>query len=168
MLACISNQLLDLGDNGGPTFEAHSNAPLRGGKLNFFEGGIRPACFVHSPLLKIRASGGEGVVYTGILHTTDWFATFAALSGASLPSPDDPSLAINGIDAWPVFTAVARDGNRTMDSNDRFVDAGARQEARLPTTFCEQAIGSLSRAVIGKDGQMGSAEIVCSAPVVAG
>lgn len=131
MLACNSNQLLDLGDNGGPTFEAHSNAPLRGGKLNFFEGGIRPACFVHSPLLKIRASGGEGVVYTGILHTTDWFATFAALSGASLPSPDDPSLAINGIDAWPVFTAVARDGNRTMDSNDRFVDAGARQEALI-------------------------------------
>ena len=72
------------------------------GKLNFFEGGVRPACFIASPLLtKLRSSttgssGGEGAVYTGILHTTDWFATFAALAGASLPSPDDPSLAISG------------------------------------------------------------------------
>ena len=24
-----------MGDNGGPTFEAHSNTPLRGGKLNW-------------------------------------------------------------------------------------------------------------------------------------
>ena len=39
------------GDNGGPTFEAHSNFPLRGGKLNFFEGGVRTAGFVNSPLL---------------------------------------------------------------------------------------------------------------------
>ena len=29
------------GDNGGPTDGAHSNVPLRGGKLNFFEGGVR-------------------------------------------------------------------------------------------------------------------------------
>ena len=27
-----------MGDNGGPTDGAHSNTPLRGGKLNFFEG----------------------------------------------------------------------------------------------------------------------------------
>jgi hypothetical protein len=24
-----------MGDNGGPTFEAHSNTPFRGGKLNW-------------------------------------------------------------------------------------------------------------------------------------
>ena len=32
-----------------------------------------------------------------------WFATFAKLGGASLPSPGNPALAIDGIDAWPVF-----------------------------------------------------------------
>ena len=40
-----------MGDNGGPTFEGHSNTPLRGGKLNFFEGGVRTAGFINSPLL---------------------------------------------------------------------------------------------------------------------
>jgi hypothetical protein len=49
--------LFFMGDNGGPTFEGHSNYPLRGGKLNFFEGGVRPACFVSSPLLPAAVQG---------------------------------------------------------------------------------------------------------------
>ena len=93
------------GDNGGPTDGAHSNAPLRGGsegptfskhrkkrranpktvraisELNFFEGGIRPACFVSSPLLPAAV---RGTVYSGIVHETDYFKTFATLANANL------------------------------------------------------------------------------------
>eukprot|EP01043_Picozoa_sp_COSAG02_P053435 COSAG02_NODE_5897_length_3954_cov_1.799274_3_plen_781_part_00 len=90
------------GDNGGPTFEGHSNTPLRGGKLNFFEGGLRTAGFVNSPLLPTAVAGST---YDGILHTVDWYATFAGLASAPLPAPSDPSLAINGIDAWPALMA---------------------------------------------------------------
>ena len=67
------------GDNGGPLDGAHSNFPLRGGKLNFFEGGIRPAAFVHSPLLPAAA---HGTAYGGMLHEVDWYATFARLATA--------------------------------------------------------------------------------------
>ena len=99
------------GDNGGPTFEAHSNFPLRGGKLNFFEGGVRTAGFVNSPLLPAATAGST---YAGILHTCDWYATFSRLANAPLPAPDDPSLAISGIDAWPALVA-SRPG---LDSSD--------------------------------------------------
>lgn len=91
---------------------------------------MRPACFIYSPLLKIRNDGEEGAVYTGILHTTDWFATFAGLSGAPLPPQNDPSLAINGIDAWPVFANIARDTDKTRSQLELATPniAGARRE----------------------------------------
>ena len=66
--------LVFMGDNGGPNDGGHSNAPLRGGKLNFFEGGIRPAAFVTSPLLPKAVFGSK---HSGIFHETDWHATFA-------------------------------------------------------------------------------------------
>lgn len=86
--------LVFMGDNGGPTFEAHSNSPLRGGKLNFFEGGIRPATFVTSPLFPV---GVRGSWYNGTVHETDWFATFLHLAGAALPQ------GIDGLNVWPTL-----------------------------------------------------------------
>ena len=50
-------------------------------ELNFFEGGIRPACFVSSPLLPAAV---RGTVYSGIVHETDYFKTFATLANANL------------------------------------------------------------------------------------
>ena len=78
----IEQVLVFQGDNGGPTDGAHSNVPLRGGKLNFFEGGVRPAAFVASPLLPKAVMG---TVYRGIVHETDWLVTFAVLAGVVFP-----------------------------------------------------------------------------------
>eukprot|EP00051_Salpingoeca_urceolata_P002903 m.53632 g.53632 ORF g.53632 m.53632 type:complete len:620 (-) comp12399_c0_seq1:4-1863(-) len=86
------------GDNGGPTFEGHSNTPLRGGKLNFFEGGIRPAAFVSSPLLP---ESSRGQWYNGTIHETDWAATILYLAGAKGPSGGPP---LDGINVWPTLT----------------------------------------------------------------
>jgi len=83
-----------LGDNGGPTFEGHSNFPLRGGKLNFFEGGIRPAAFVSSPLLPAAV---RGTWYNGTVHETDFFTTFLFLAGAVVPN------GTNGVNLWPTL-----------------------------------------------------------------
>lgn len=70
--------LVFIGDNGGPTNNAHNNYPLKGGKLNWWEGGVRPAAFVSSPLLP---AASRGRTFHGIVHETDWLPTFAALAG---------------------------------------------------------------------------------------
>ena len=53
-----------------------------------------------------------------------WFATFAKLGGASLPSPGNPALAIDGIDAWPVFESFVSDPKPVAP-------AGARKEVLI-------------------------------------
>lgn len=84
------------GDNGGPLDGAHSNGPLRGGKLNFWEGGVRTAAFVHSPLLP---AGARGAWFDGIAHEVDWLSTFARLAGANPPSDVDSH------DLWGALSA---------------------------------------------------------------
>lgn len=86
--------LVFMGDNGGPILGAHSNLPYRGGKLNFFEGGIRPPAFMTSPLLS-RAVRGQ--TYKGISHIVDWYTTFVRLAGiAAEHTPRE----LDGIDMW--------------------------------------------------------------------
>eukprot|EP00040_Diaphanoeca_grandis_P015496 m.79144 g.79144 ORF g.79144 m.79144 type:complete len:284 (+) comp25184_c0_seq1:255-1106(+) len=82
------------GDNGGPTFDGHSNTPLRGGKLNFFEGGIRPASFVYSPLLPMSV---RGQWYNGSVHETDWAPTFFSLAQLAIPTQ------VTGVSLWPTL-----------------------------------------------------------------
>jgi len=86
--------LVFMGDNGGPNDGGHSNAPRRGGKLNFFEGGVRPAAFVASPLLSKRS---QGTVFDGMVHEVDWFATFASVAQATLPAK------LDGVNFWPTL-----------------------------------------------------------------
>eukprot|EP00039_Didymoeca_costata_P002944 m.64049 g.64049 ORF g.64049 m.64049 type:complete len:582 (+) comp11620_c0_seq2:55-1800(+) len=95
------------GDNGGPTFEGHSNHPLRGGKLNFFEGGVRPASFVYSPLLP---NSVKGTWYNGTIHETDWTVTFLTLAGLVGLTSD-----LDGINAWPVLNNPNYNGTRRTE-----------------------------------------------------
>jgi arylsulfatase A-like enzyme len=127
--------MLMMGDNGGPTFEGHSNYPLRGGKLNFFEGGIRPAAFVHSPLLP-TGSSRRGHWLHEMAHEVDVFATFVALAGAdglltttskSAPAESAPRAAalglpdggglllssIDGVNLWPALLDATAPPPRT-------------------------------------------------------
>jgi arylsulfatase A-like enzyme len=86
-------------DNGGPGEDAN-NLPLRGAKFGTFEGGVRGAAMVHSPLLP---SATRGTVSRALIHLTDWHATFAALAGLSAantgPVPPD------GHDVWPALAS---------------------------------------------------------------
>lgn len=98
-LGVMNNTILVfLGDNGGPHFEAHSNIPFRGGKKTWWEGGVRPAAFLHSPLLP--TGGLRGKWYNETVSQTDWFTTFANLAGGAMPS-----YAVDGIDAWPTLSS---------------------------------------------------------------
>lgn len=75
-------------DNGGavagaPQHGSMNNYPLRGGKSAYFEGGIRTASFVHSPLLPPHSAG---TVAHGVVSIADWYSTFCFLAG--VPSED--------------------------------------------------------------------------------
>ena len=99
------------GDNGGPTRNGHSNVPLKGGKLNWWEGGIRPAAFVWSPLLDRRAAGRT---FAGIVHETDWVPTLLGLSGLGLGALDYAlDYALDGVDLWPTLNDPGATGNVT-------------------------------------------------------
>ena len=62
---------------------------MRGAKETLYEGGIRAASFVLSPLLKMRDYS-----YTGLLHLVDWAPTFIKLAGGDIPED------VDGVDIW--------------------------------------------------------------------
>ncbi len=68
----------DNGGHGGATW----NAPLKGSKGGFYEGGIRVPLVMHWPD-KIKARSGCETPVTGV----DYMPTFAELAGAELPDP---------------------------------------------------------------------------------
>jgi len=74
-------------DNGGGPW--NSNLPLKGSKETLYEGGIRGASFITSPLLNI-----SGYTYPGLVHITDWVPTLLGLAG--LQQPDG----MDGVDVW--------------------------------------------------------------------
>ncbi|NOX54562.1 MAG: sulfatase-like hydrolase/transferase [Planctomycetes bacterium] len=82
-----------LSDNGGPTRElTSSNRPLRGGKGDLYEGGIRVPF-----LLQWKGHVPAGLVYQHPVISLDVFATAAAATGTP-PSDRKP---IDGVDLLP-------------------------------------------------------------------
>jgi len=89
-------------DNGGPAKMAN-NMPLRGAKFSVFQGGLRTAAVVHSPLLPKHLIGGTT---DKLIYISDWYVTFATLAGVqasriingSGPVPSD------GFNVWPAIT----------------------------------------------------------------
>jgi len=78
-----------LSDNGGPTRElTSSNLPLRGGKGQLYEGGIRIPFMV-----QWKGTLPAGKVYEKMVVSTDIFATSLALAGVrSMPQTDGVNL----------------------------------------------------------------------------
>ncbi|XP_067929500.1 arylsulfatase B-like [Watersipora subatra] len=83
-------------DNGGPSagFDGNyaSNWPLRGCKYTNWEGGVRGAAFIHSPLLK-----NPGTTSHHLMHISDWLPTIISAIGETLPKDID----FYGVDQWP-------------------------------------------------------------------
>ncbi len=94
-----------LSDNGGQTlYECADNAPLRGGKGNIFEGGIRVP-FVASWPGRLPA----GTVYEHPVSALDIFPTAIAVADVEQPA----GLAVDGVDLLPHLTGV--DGSPPHD-----------------------------------------------------
>ena len=75
------------------------NYPFRGQKHEIYEGGVRVAAFVHSPLLPAAV---RGTTQHALIHVTDWLPTIIAATGAALSSRDH--LPLDGFNAWPCIT----------------------------------------------------------------
>lgn len=70
-------------DNGGPAagfnINAASNYPLRGVKNTLWEGGVRGAGLIWSPLLK-----KESKVSDQMMHISDWMPTIIEAAGGCI------------------------------------------------------------------------------------
>lgn len=86
-------------DNGGVSWGSSSNRPLRGGKSDIYEGGIRLCSFVTWP-----GHVPAGIHITEPVHVVDWYPTLCRLAGASLTQ----ELPVDGIDIWPVIAEGAK------------------------------------------------------------
>ena len=87
-------------DNGGPSWNGTvRNTPLRGGKAQIYEGGMRLCSFVTWPG-KIPAE----VTNNEPLNLVDWYPTLLKLAGSSA----EQKLPVDGLDIWPVLTQGAK------------------------------------------------------------
>lgn len=85
--------IIFLSDNGGSLGHA-SNYPLKGGKAQFYEGGVRVPCIVRWPG-KIDKGGVSDEFLSGL----EIFPTLAAAAGTALPD----SVVYDGFDMLPVL-----------------------------------------------------------------
>ena len=100
-------------DNGGPLDHA-TNAPLRGGKHTFFEGGVRVMAFMSGGWLP---QGLRGKRWTGMSHASDWYFTLVeGVAGGKVPANTGPR-APDGHNLWPALLDAAK-GN-TSDWSPR-------------------------------------------------
>eukprot|EP01006_Ploeotia_vitrea_P031365 TRINITY_DN63688_c0_g2_i1.p1 TRINITY_DN63688_c0_g2~~TRINITY_DN63688_c0_g2_i1.p1 ORF type:complete len:520 (+),score=55.66 TRINITY_DN63688_c0_g2_i1:23-1582(+) len=88
-------------DNGGPQYWDANNYPLRGGKGNNFQGGVRTAAFVSGGLVPTTM---RNKVLHQYIHVCDWYTTFAKMAGAD---PNDPVKGlpdVDGLDVWKLIS----------------------------------------------------------------
>ena len=84
-------------DNGGNINNGGaSNWPLRGQKFQYYEGGIKAAGFVSSPLLQ-----SPGTVSNELMHISDWYPTLVHLAGGDLEDLD-----VDGYNQWDTISYV--------------------------------------------------------------
>ncbi len=104
-------------DNGGTSWDGFArNTPLRGGKTDIYEGGMRVCAFATWPG-KIPA----GVKNDEPMHILDWYPTLLKLAGGSL----EQALPIDGKDVWPMLTQ----GARSPQEEILLIGGGIRQRA---------------------------------------
>lgn len=97
-------------DNGGPLEgigNGQVNYPLRGGKYSYWEGGVRSASFLHSPMLP------GGVVNRELMHVTDWLPTLTHLAACGVHDLDihckGPELGdIDGVNQWSTIIGASK------------------------------------------------------------
>lgn len=84
---------------GGPTYAAASNYPLRGGKATCWEGGIRGVGLVGGGARSGLDAAVRGTASDAMVHVTDWLPTLCEAAGCADGAPDAPTGALGGAPA---------------------------------------------------------------------
>ena len=108
----ITKALMDIGiwndtlfifstDNGAPCNHfngtAMTNYPLKGGKGTMWEGGVKGAAFIYSPIFENNPNKYKtGYRYKGMMHITDWYVTFAGILNKNIDILPD----LDGYNMW--------------------------------------------------------------------
>ena len=93
-------------DNGPAQGQGGSAYPLRGWKMQLWEGGVRVPAFVYSPLLPKAV---RGTVDTRLYHITDWLPTLASACDLTLKAHKK----LDGVDLWAALRDPALPSPRT-------------------------------------------------------
>ncbi|XP_052786414.1 arylsulfatase B-like [Mya arenaria] len=102
-------------DNGGPTYTASNNLPLRGAKTTLWEGGTRGAAFVYSENLLEKT----GYTNNEMIHAVDWFPTLLTLAGG------EPDAGMDGVNQWPTVSSGAPSARSEFVYNIDDIDKNA-------------------------------------------
>eukprot|EP01084_Bolivina_argentea_P210280 357976_1 len=115
-------------DNGSPTWVAGSNKPFRGAKGNNFEGGVHVPGLISGGVLPSNMIGKQ---LNGMMHITDFYATFCYLAGDIDPNdknPDSPS-PIDSINMWPYISGNVKESPRSIIVHDHLMYTNITQGA---------------------------------------
>lgn len=98
--------LVFISDNGGKLGPS-GNAPFRGGKFSYFEGGLRVVNFVSGGAFP---SSRMGTTWNGLVHIADWLPTLVeGVAGATIDNGAAP-VNVTGFNQWPALLS----GNLAM------------------------------------------------------
>ena len=144
-----SSLVLFTSDNGAPFKhlggDTMSNWPLRGGKAELWEGGVRGACFLAGGALPRAAAG---VRSSALVHASDLLPTLLAFAKVEVPSRVTD--VIYGIDASRLLREPSRVGRYEIRSellHNADPISGARRSG-LATSNCSEASRPLAGAPI--------------------
>lgn len=104
-------------DNGGSlpiVLSASNNHPLKGGKYSPWEGGTRAVAFVTGGYLPAERRGS---VVEGIMHISDWYATFAGLIGVDAHDSKAAKYKlppVDSLDVWPMISGDSESPHKSI------------------------------------------------------
>jgi arylsulfatase A-like enzyme len=107
-----------LSDNGAGTGKGVANYPLRGGKGNYFEGGIRVPCIIKWP-----GKINENLIIENFVSSLEIFPTI--LSAAGIDKND--SVILDGFDLMPLLSRE----NEKLERQEMYWESRGKFAARI-------------------------------------